>query len=79
MCGIVAWLGVGGAIPASRVASALKTLQHRGPDGTGIWISSRSAVALGHTRLAVLDLESGAQPIANEDSSIHAVVNGEFL
>jgi asparagine synthase (glutamine-hydrolysing) len=51
-------------------------MSHRGPDGRGVWI--RGGLALGHTRLAVIDRELGGQPIENEDGSIVAIVNGEL-
>lgn len=51
-------------------------LTHRGPDGEG-WFES-GPVALGHTRLSIIDLEGGAQPIANEDETLQLVCNGEI-
>jgi asparagine synthase (glutamine-hydrolysing) len=57
----------------------MNTVQrHRGPDGNSLWISDRRNVGLGHTRLAIIGLENGQQPICNEDRSIFIVVNGEF-
>jgi len=56
----------------------LDTLQHRGPDGRRIWVSLCGRVGLGHARLSVIDLETGEQPIANEDETARIVVNGEF-
>jgi asparagine synthase (glutamine-hydrolysing) len=41
-------------------------------------MSSDCRVGLGHTRLSIIDLTTGDQPIANEDGTIHIVVNGEF-
>jgi asparagine synthase (glutamine-hydrolysing) len=54
----------------------MDTLAHRGPDGEGEWIEG--PVALGHKRLAIIDLESGRQPMSNEDGSIWIVFNGEI-
>ena len=71
MCGIVAVAGA----PAS-LDGAMRALAHRGPDGSGQWVSPDRRVALGHTRLAVVDPQGGAQPIVNGD--IVAVVNGEI-
>ena len=51
-------------------------LAHRGPDGQGRYMSG--PVALGHTRLAIIDLTRGAQPIANEDGTVWIVFNGEI-
>jgi len=77
VCGIVA---VASADPAAaeRLADAVAALGHRGPDGRGAWRSADGLAALGHARLAVIDPLGGAQPIANEDGSIAAVVNGEL-
>jgi asparagine synthase (glutamine-hydrolysing) len=54
------------------------SLHHRGPDGHQHWRASDGRAALGHTRLAIIDLTTGDQPISNEDRTIHIVVNGEF-
>jgi asparagine synthase (glutamine-hydrolysing) len=51
-------------------------LRHRGPDGFGTHLEG--PVVLGHTRLSIIDVEGGAQPIANEDGSILTVYNGEI-
>ena len=78
MCGIVAILSQGGAIPHGAINDALRTLHHRGPDGCGVWTSAQGQVVLGHTRLSIIDLHTGDQPIANEDKSNWIVANGEF-
>jgi asparagine synthase (glutamine-hydrolysing) len=51
-------------------------LHHRGPDGSGFYVSG--SVGLGHRRLSIIDLEGGSQPISNEDESIQVVFNGEI-
>lgn len=51
-------------------------LSHRGPDESGVYIDDR--VGLGHTRLSIIDLSSGSQPIHNEDKSLWIVYNGEI-
>ena len=51
-------------------------LVHRGPDSDGIFVDGPAALAA--RRLAIIDLETGDQPIANEDSTIHVVQNGEL-
>ncbi len=54
-----------------------QSIQHRGPDDQGTWVGS--GIALGHTRLAIIDLSSaGHQPMANDDGSIRIVFNGEI-
>lgn len=78
MCGVIACWGWSGD-PASireRVDAGLQAMGHRGPDGRGAWIGD--GIALGHARLAVIDLDGGAQPIANADHSIVAAINGEL-
>jgi len=51
-------------------------LQHRGPDDEGYYTDA--GVALGHRRLSIIDLDTGKQPIHNEDESIYVVFNGEI-
>jgi len=53
-------------------------LTHRGPDAAGAYTDEHRRVALAFRRLAIIDLATGMQPIANEDATIHAVVNGEI-
>ena len=55
-----------------------QTVRHRGPDGVNAWLSPSGRCALGHTRLSVIDLELGDQPMANEDGSVQVVFNGEI-
>ncbi|HEX3322635.1 MAG TPA: asparagine synthase (glutamine-hydrolyzing) [Terriglobales bacterium] len=78
MCGIVAVYSRREPVSAANVERATRSLHHRGPDGQRQWISGDGRVALGHARLSIIDLRTGDQPIANEDGSIHIVVNGEF-
>jgi asparagine synthase (glutamine-hydrolysing) len=54
----------------------LAALTHRGPDAHGVHIDE--TVALGSTRLAIIDLKSGNQPIYSEDRAVCAVYNGEI-
>lgn len=55
------------------------TLSHRGPDDAGNWVDEGQGIALGHRRLAVLDLSAaGHQPMCNETGRIWAVFNGEI-
>ncbi|MCG3130328.1 MAG: Asparagine synthetase [glutamine-hydrolyzing] 2 [Phycisphaerae bacterium] len=53
-------------------------LSHRGPDGRGRFERDAAGVALGHTRLAIIDLCTGAQPMSNEDGTVQVVFNGEI-
>lgn len=78
MCGIVAKYSLNGPVDITAIESAIETLIHRGPDGTGIWQSIDRSVALGHTRLALRGIDSGAQPIVSNHGQFAVVVNGEF-
>lgn len=63
-------------LPAVRAMAA--SLSHRGPDDSSAWASSGGFCALGHTRLEVIDLETGGQPMGNEDDTVQVVFNGEI-
>src|SRR3954470_6624362 len=78
MCGLVGLWCWDTPIDRPAVNRALDRLHHRGPDGTGLWISGDSRVALGHTRLSIIDLATGEQPLHHPNDRIHLVVNGEF-
>src|SRR3954471_8504370 len=78
MCGITGVLSRQSSIDPATMHAGMAALHHRGPDGRRHWSSSDGRVALGHTRLSIIDLATGDQPISNEDRSIHIVVNGEF-
>ncbi len=61
------------------IARTSRALARRGPDGEGSWISPDGRVALGHRRLAILDLSAaGAQPMASADGSCQIILNGEI-
>jgi asparagine synthase (glutamine-hydrolysing) len=51
-------------------------LRHRGPDDVGFFATD--GIALSHTRLSIIDIEGGHQPLSNEDGTIHLVINGEI-
>ncbi len=78
MCGIAGlWDPTGAALDPSVIVAMTQTLSPRGPDGEGFWRAP--GVALGHRRLAVIDLSpAGAQPLGNEDGSVQVVFNGEI-
>jgi len=78
VCGVVASFGAEPIELSERMEGALATIAHRGPDGEGLARLLGGRVWLGHRRLALVDLERGAQPIANEDKTVVAVVNGEI-
>lgn len=78
MCGLAAIMSQGGTWTRDALERATDRLRHRGPDGKGTWISPDGSIGLGHTRLSVIDLKNGAQPIASEDGRVHLAANGEF-
>jgi asparagine synthase (glutamine-hydrolysing) len=62
----------------SEVSKAVVSLRHRGPDDEGVW-SNDTGVALGHTRLSILDLSAlGHQPMSSADGRFTIVFNGEI-
>jgi asparagine synthase (glutamine-hydrolysing) len=67
-----------GGLAQREIAGPLGTLHHRGPDGAGSWCSPSGRAVLGHTRLAVVDLETGDQPIGTDGGDLQIVVSGEF-
>ena len=78
MCGFIAAFSAGAPVTREVLMRGTRAMHHRGPDGHGFWIGGNGKVGLGHARLSIIDLKTGDQPIANEDESIHVVVNGEF-
>ncbi len=78
MCGVCGVVDLNNSPPVreDELSAMCRTIEHRGPDGTRTMI--RDSVAFGHTRLSVIDTETGWQPIANEDESIFVILNGEI-
>ena len=62
---------------AGKINFGLEQIRHRGPDGQGTWLSQDGKVALGHVRLTVIDLETGAQPMPSDDGRYEITYNGE--
>ena len=76
MCGINGiWNFDGSLISKDKIISMNNSLRHRGPDEKNIIINNN--IALGHTRLSIIDVDNGQQPISNADKSIFMVYNGE--
>lgn len=73
MCGIAGFVGTP---PADLLPAMLRLLKHRGPDDLGI--HEEPDVGLGTTRLAIIDLPGGRQPMTNEDGSLWITFNGEI-
>lgn len=80
MCGIVGLAGIDGPADtaAQLVAAMNRQIRHRGPDGEGSYVRPDGTVALGMSRLAVLDVTGGDQPIPNEAGTVQVVFNGEI-
>jgi asparagine synthase (glutamine-hydrolysing) len=77
MCGIVGLYSLDDRRPCDRslLLDMRDALQHRGPDDAGEYVSG--PLGLGHRRLSIIDLQTGQQPICNEDGSVQIVYNGE--
>ena len=81
MCGIYGIFD-----PATRIDDSMRAwskragelLRHRGPDDQGCEERMQGHCLLGHTRLSIIDLEGGKQPLRNEDDSIWVICNGEI-
>ena len=74
MCGICGFVGPGSLDDLKQL---MKPLLHRGPDAQGTWDNS-SNVFIGHTRLSIIDLETGFQPMLSTDGKIVISYNGEI-
>jgi asparagine synthase (glutamine-hydrolysing) len=75
MCGICGGYRPEG-IDRRELLAMTRALAHRGPDDEGIYVEGR--IGLGSRRLSIIDLETGRQPVSNEDGSIRTVFNGEI-
>jgi asparagine synthase (glutamine-hydrolysing) len=83
MCGIAGLFDLSRGLPAGaleRLAGDMAApLTHRGPDGDGTWVDEVAGIALGHRRLAVIDIsDSGAQPMTSADGRFVIAYNGEI-
>jgi asparagine synthase (glutamine-hydrolysing) len=76
LCGIVGYTHRHSSVDRDRIESAVDTLLHRGPDEQDVYHSK--LVSLGSTRLKIIDLDSGRQPMASEDGDTVLVFNGEI-
>lgn len=77
MCGIAGVLCFDSPPEIGLVRRMLSRVPHRGPDGSGIYRDRH--VALGHVRLAIVDVSGGAQPMGNADGSVWVTFNGEIF
>ncbi len=83
MCGIAGLFDLSRGQPAGALDRAVRnmidTLDHRGPDGQGTFVDEAGGVALGHRRLAVIDLsDAGAQPMTSANGRFVIAFNGEI-
>ena len=78
MCGICGEVFTGGRRydPQIIIQKMMKVMDYRGPDDEGVY--SSDVAILGHKRLSIIDLNTGKQPISNEDGTIWVVFNGEI-
>ena len=76
MCGIAGYVNNNKKPQKKDLKNMADRIKHRGPDGEGYFLDDMAALA--HRRLAILDLETGDQPIYNEDKDIVVVFNGEL-
>jgi asparagine synthase (glutamine-hydrolysing) len=77
MCGIAGILArtESATIQEKTFLRMISALRHRGPDESGVYLSTH--VALANTRLSIIGIEGGTQPIGNEDGTLWIVFNGE--
>jgi asparagine synthase (glutamine-hydrolysing) len=77
MCGIAGIISIDDAPVHRREIEAMcEAIVHRGPDEDGFYISH--GVGMGMRRLRIIDLETGRQPVRNEDGTVWTVFNGEI-
>lgn len=78
MCGIVGFIYLDGQEPEKALLETITNqIEHRGPDGDGYAIVNN--LALGHRRLSIIDLTSGAQPMYSHDKAYIVCFNGEIF
>lgn len=80
MCGIAGFFDTNKLQDDSKLKlnDMLSVLHHRGPDGKGFHIDADNGIAMGHTRLSIIDLETGDQPLYTNDNECVLTTNGEF-
>jgi asparagine synthase (glutamine-hydrolysing) len=76
MCGFVAMFQKAPRIGKDAARRCLDTIAHRGPDASGEWCDDHAF--LGHRRLSIIDLSTGAQPMHSADGRYVVVFNGEI-
>ena len=78
MCGICGKVCFDNNIMVNQnlIKNMMDAIHHRGPDDEGMYINGQ--VGLGHKRLSIIDLNTGKQPVSNEDGKVRVVFNGEI-
>ncbi len=78
MCGVCGFFGLANSSRGAALLSAMAgSLQHRGPDATGVWLDPTHGVGLAATRLAIIDIAGGGQPMISADGTHVIAFNGE--
>lgn len=79
MCGIAGQWNFESPLELSEIEQMIRPLERRGPDASGCMLFNDDKIALGHTRLSILDLrKNGDQPLTNEDGTVWLTFNGEI-
>ncbi|HEY5320951.1 MAG TPA: asparagine synthase (glutamine-hydrolyzing) [Galbitalea sp.] len=76
MCGIAGKVSGSGPVHEELLHRMCSVIEHRGPDSRGVY--AEGPVGLGIQRLRIIDLQTGDQPVFNEDGSVVVVLNGEI-
>ena len=80
MCGIAGFFNYKNtdAVDPVLIRRMCDSIRHRGPDDEGFFLDQDVRLALGHRRLSIIDIASGAQPMSNAGGTIWIVFNGEI-
>ncbi|MBP8284651.1 MAG: asparagine synthetase B, partial [Chromatiaceae bacterium] len=76
MCGIVGLFNRSAPVRIAALETAVARLAHRGPDDQGTFVSGH--FGMGHTRLSIIDLAGGHQPLKTADGTLTLIANGEI-
>ena len=79
MCGLIAAQLATPWLTPERLAVALATIKHRGPDGVASWFAPDRLTVLGHVRLSIIGLNNGDQPIGHARGDLTLVVKANSM